>query len=105
MTSIKKNAGLTTAKTVVKVSKTTNLTKSRSPYAVNFPLIKGIHPDELEITIKVTKATIMANMYIRGELVSQQALPIKKVPNPPPMPHDELFQALEQLSFNFKNQR
>lgn len=105
MATMKNTAGVTTAKTPVKATKTTKLTKFKSAYTVNFPLIKHINPDDFEITIKVSRGKILADLYIRGEMVSQQAIPVKKTPNPPPMPHDELFEALEQLRFNFITQR
>lgn len=103
MSSTKKLSTITRAKSPV--SSAAQLRKTKSPLAVNFSVKEGANLNNSEISIKVNGREIIAQFYVGGELVSTQAVPVKKIPNPPPMPHDELFQILQNLRLYFNIQR
>jgi hypothetical protein len=96
----KKVARLAQAK--APISSANLLRAVKSKLAVNFSVKEGIDLSESEVSIKVSGREITAQFFVRGELVSQQAVPVKKIPNPPPWPKDEIIKALEQLRINFK---
>nr|WP_067058367.1 hypothetical protein [Mucilaginibacter sp. L294] len=99
MKPIKKTTATTLSK--VPVSAASVLKKIKSPLTVNFPITKDINFDDFEISIKVEGRQIVVKLLDRGVPISQQAVPIKKVPAPPPWPKDDIIKALEQLRLNF----
>lgn len=90
-----------TALNKVPVSAASVLKKIKSPFTVNLPVAKDVDLHDSEISIKIQSGHIIVKFSIKGEEVSQQAIPVKKVPTPP-WPKDEIIKALEQLSFNFR---
>lgn len=103
MSSTKKLATIARAKSPVSSAGT--LKKLKSALNLNFPIKEGTDISNSEISIKIHGREIIAQFYVDGELVSTQAVPVKKIPNPPPMPHDELIEALQKVKLNFNIQR
>jgi hypothetical protein len=89
-----------TALSKVPISAASVLKKIKSPGLVNFPITKDINFDDFEISIKVEGRKIVIKLLDRGVPISQQAVPVKKIPTPP-WPKDEIIKALEQLRLNF----
>lgn len=94
-----------TALSKVPVSAVSVLKKIKPQFTVNLPVAKGTDLNDSEISIKVGGRQITVSFFQKGELVSQQAIPVKKIPNPPPWPKDDIIKILEQLRLNFSIQR
>jgi len=98
MKPIKKTIATALSKTPVSAASV--LKKIKSPGSVNFPITKDINFDDFEISIKVEGRQIVVKLLDRGVPISQQAVPVKKIPTPP-WPKDEIIKALQQLRLNF----
>jgi hypothetical protein len=102
MKSIKKTTAIVRGK--IPVSAVSVLKKIKSPATVNFEITKDINFDDFEISIKVEGRKIVVKLLDRGVPISQQAVPVKKIPTPP-WPKDDVIKALEQLRLNFNIQK
>lgn len=103
MASPKKTTAVTRAK--IPVSTVGSLRQLKSQLNLTFPIQEGADLSDSEISIKIKGREITAQFFVGGELVSTQAVPVKKIPNPPPMPNDELFEIMQKLRFNFNIKR
>jgi len=70
--------------------------KLKGMQSLNFLVSKGANFEDLEITIAVKGNEIVAKFLNKGVLESQQALPIKPKPTPPPV-DTEIFNAIKRL--------
>jgi len=94
----------TLKKTIVGTAeaKTSVIKKLANPLNVNFPIHKDTDLSDFEIRISKQDDKLVAKLFLKGLPVTQQTLPIRKVPNPPPVPNFDLIKALEQLRLNLK---
>lgn len=72
--------------------------KFKGIQSLNFPITKGSNFEDLEITITVKGNEIVTKFLNKGILQSQQALPIKPKPSPPPV-DTEIINAIKRLQF------
>jgi len=96
-------------KTPQKITETTNqrIPRSLKPkvqkklkglQSLNFTLDKNVNFSEIEIRITVKGNDIVAAFWNKGVLETQQVLPIKPKPSPPPV-DTEINNAINRLQF------
>jgi hypothetical protein len=104
MKQIKKTTVTAQAKMPVKTAKAT-IQKMKSIHSINFPIKEDIDFEDFEIRIAIKGNEIIAKFLLKGTPISEQVLPVKKIPNPPPMPNKEIIKALEQLRLSFNTKK
>lgn len=99
MKSPKKTIDITKGKNV-QTANPKLLEKLKGTQTVNFALHKNVDFNEIEIRITIKGNEIVAAFWNKGVLETQQALPIKPRPTPPPVDTD-IIKAIKKLQLIF----
>lgn len=74
--------------------------KLKGLQTVTFALNKNVNFSEIEIRITIKGNDIVAAFWNKGVLETQQALPIRPKPSPPPVDTD-IIKAINRFNVNF----